>query len=346
MWNRRIPLILEPMLRPADRAEPVRVAVLGASGIGRYHVREFARAGAEITGILGSSPESAARTADKLARDYNEFGVKPKAFSDLDELLAQDLDAIAIATPHHLHQEATLRALLAGLHVFCEKPLFWHPGMTLADAHVALADLYMAGARERVCVNTSNASFVRALRERGLLPRRPREFTFRLRTTGTDEGADIGIDLLPHALSLLYEFAAPELSSPHTQCEKLFVHSSLNNFKACFRFKVAGDIARDVQCSFILSEYPENSKRMTFKVNELAFERIQRQDDSGMYRVFLKTADEEHEVEDPFCTYISSFLKAVRHGTSMPVSFDTSARILLDSMRLLKAANDSRRQRR
>src|SRR5262249_39219045 len=33
------------------------------------------------------------------------------------------LDAVLVATPDHVHAPATLAALRAGLHVFCEKPL-------------------------------------------------------------------------------------------------------------------------------------------------------------------------------------------------------------------------------
>ena len=330
------------MPAPVDQAAPVRVAVLGASGIGRFHVREFARAGAEVVAILGSTPESAACTASKLAREYADLGVNPKPLSSLDELFAEDLDAVTIATPNHLHQEATLRALLAGLFVFCEKPLFWNPGMSLADAHVLLADLYMAGARDRVCVNTSNASFVRTLRERGLIPRRPRKFEFHLMTVGEKEGKRVGIDLLPHALSLLYECAAPIQCSPHTKYDRMFIHCALSHMKARFRFKVVSDEPSDIETIFILGQYPGGPKSMTFTIDNHFFERIQRLDEDGRYRVYLRTADkQEHEVEDPFRAYIRDFLQAVCNRTAMPVCFDTSARILLDSIQLLRASRRS-----
>ncbi|MFN3324049.1 MAG: Gfo/Idh/MocA family protein [Bryobacteraceae bacterium] len=48
----------------------------------------------------------------------------PKTFVDYRELLQDpSIDAVVIATPEHLHYEMTIDALLAGKHVYIEKPL-------------------------------------------------------------------------------------------------------------------------------------------------------------------------------------------------------------------------------
>ncbi len=46
-----------------------------------------------------------------------------QVFDSLDELLAQDLDAVVIATPSALHAEQSIEALNRGFAVFCQKPL-------------------------------------------------------------------------------------------------------------------------------------------------------------------------------------------------------------------------------
>jgi predicted dehydrogenase len=46
-----------------------------------------------------------------------------KGYTSFDDLLASDVDAVAIATPISTHYELAKRALLAGKHVFVEKPL-------------------------------------------------------------------------------------------------------------------------------------------------------------------------------------------------------------------------------
>jgi len=49
------------------------------------------------------------------ARPYRDFRKM------IDE--GKDLDAVLISTPHHIHAPATARAIKAGKHVYCEKPL-------------------------------------------------------------------------------------------------------------------------------------------------------------------------------------------------------------------------------
>jgi len=60
---------------------------------------------------------------DLLESFAREFGAR-KTYSDWRELVRDEqLDAIYIATPVHLHSEQTVAAAEAGKHVLCEKPL-------------------------------------------------------------------------------------------------------------------------------------------------------------------------------------------------------------------------------
>ena len=52
-----------------------------------------------------------------------QWGV-PKVYTDLADLLADDeIDAVEILTPTHLHKEHVLAAIAAGKHVSCQKPI-------------------------------------------------------------------------------------------------------------------------------------------------------------------------------------------------------------------------------
>lgn len=96
----------------------VRFGVIGAGAIAQLaHLPVLAKMrGAELVALCDNDGPKARALADR-------FGV-PDVFTDIDELLEFDeLDAVVVATPNHLHEPHVLSALAAGLDVLCERPL-------------------------------------------------------------------------------------------------------------------------------------------------------------------------------------------------------------------------------
>jgi predicted dehydrogenase len=92
------------------------VAIVGTGFIGPVHVEALQRLGIHITGILGSSPESSRKAAERLNL--------PRAYDSYEQILKdKEVDVVHITTPNHLHFPMARDALNAGKHVMCEKPL-------------------------------------------------------------------------------------------------------------------------------------------------------------------------------------------------------------------------------
>lgn len=119
----------------------VIVGVVGMGFIGVVHVEALRRLNnVEVVAIAHSSEEKAKAKA-------KELGVGTY-YSDFDDMVNNpDIDCIHICTPNYLHYEMAKKALMAGKHVVCEKPLTTN----IEDAQ-ELVEL----AREKGLVNAIN----------------------------------------------------------------------------------------------------------------------------------------------------------------------------------------------
>ncbi|HEY9294371.1 MAG TPA: Gfo/Idh/MocA family oxidoreductase [Microlunatus sp.] len=104
-----------------------KVAILGAGMIGEVHRRAAILAGAQVVGVMASTPERSREVAGRWGVEH--------AFSSIDEVVASEVDAVHICTPNSSHVPFSIAALEAGKHVLCEKPL----GVSLDDAQQAAA---------------------------------------------------------------------------------------------------------------------------------------------------------------------------------------------------------------
>lgn len=97
----------------------IRLGIAGNGNIASRFINECKFvSGVEIVCVYG-------RNKDKLKDFCNKFLIKEFSL-EYDKFL-QELDAVYIATPQTTHFEYIKRALLAGKHVLCEKPLVLDP---------------------------------------------------------------------------------------------------------------------------------------------------------------------------------------------------------------------------
>lgn len=97
---------------------PLRWGILGAAKFAQEHMGPAIHAakGAELAALATSS-------ADKAA-GFQAFAPRLRVHDSYDALLADpEIDAVYIPLPNHLHVEWSLKALAAGKHVLCEKPM-------------------------------------------------------------------------------------------------------------------------------------------------------------------------------------------------------------------------------
>ena len=96
-------------------SKPIRWAIIGSGNIAARFASDFAHVqGAELVGVLSRR--------EPAAREFAARFALPKVYTDLDALLAADVQAVYLATPHTEHPVHALACLDAGVAVLSEKP--------------------------------------------------------------------------------------------------------------------------------------------------------------------------------------------------------------------------------
>ncbi len=97
-------------------SQPVGIGLIGVGAFGEFCLAAFSEMPeVRITAVCDADPS-------RLAHFAGKYGAN--GYTDLDTMLADPaVEIVALNTPPFLHAEQGLKALAAGKHVFCEKPL-------------------------------------------------------------------------------------------------------------------------------------------------------------------------------------------------------------------------------
>lgn len=172
----------------------LRVAIVGAGLMGRWHAHAAVRLGVTVSAIV--DPDVA------RARELNGHHPRARIAAALADVLA-DVDVVQVCTPGGTHAALVTEALEAGRHVLVEKPL-----APATDTVAALLDL---AARNRVLLCPVHqfpfqAGFLSALaRVDDMGPLRHVSYatcSAGAEGQGTAAAAQVAAEILPHPLSL------------------------------------------------------------------------------------------------------------------------------------------------
>lgn len=109
----------------------IGVGIIGAGHFGTVHARAIAKL--KEVRLVASCRE------DRVAAAAFAAGYGGKSYCDWRALLeSPEVDAVLIATPHHLHEEIAVGAAQAGKHILLEKPMA--PSLAACDRILAAAD--------------------------------------------------------------------------------------------------------------------------------------------------------------------------------------------------------------
>jgi predicted dehydrogenase len=182
-------------------ASGLRVAIVGAGLMGRYHAQAARRAGATVAAVADSRIERARNLAGE--------GVAIRALAELD---SQAVDVVHVCTPLEGHVTVAEEAIALGAHVVVEKPMTADGAST--DALLAAAQargvlavpvhqfLFQPGVQRLLAARRRYGSLVRCVFEAA---------TAGAEATGLDRD-ELVAEILPHPLALFTRLTTSALS--------------------------------------------------------------------------------------------------------------------------------------
>src|SRR5881227_2623006 len=308
----------------AEAQRSLRIGVIGAGVMGSNHARVFAGLpNITLVGVVDPLPAHRTRATDLTSC---------RTFARLDELIAQDVEAVTIAAPTHLHHEIALTCISRGLHILVEKPIastVQEGGEIVAAARRAKVTL-MVGHVERF--NPAVAAIKAALSGEDILSiaiTRVGPFPPRMSNVG------VVIDLAVHDIDLIRWFTEsdiievqPQLSSAVAEREDI----------ALLQFRTASGVLAHINTNWLT---PFKARSVTvatrgkYVMGDLLTRQVTecfgfKQDGSYSMRHLPVGHDE------PLRAELISFLNAVRTGNVPAVSGDEGVASLEIAIRCLE----------
>ena len=321
-----------------QQKKPLRVAIIGASGIGRNHARWFHGHGCEVVAFAGSSRESVSST--RLALE-SAIGFKGRGFVDVAQMLREEKpDAVCVSSPAHLHFQHVMESLESGAHVLCEKPLVGGDSWSglPADELIESGWKLVEEAKKRDLVfgtQMQYATCVPQLLELCDVKSADEIVTFSMtmETKNLKHGRtfdDVWLDLSPHPLSAARRlFPAAELDWMNTRCD-VREHDS----EASFHLKNG---AQTINVQLHVASNPNRAvPKRTFQINGKAVDYAARNNERGEFRAYLQSEDRVLELPDFVDTLVGNFVRAVRGEEALWVSGEDGAQVVEWQLKLME----------
>ncbi len=185
----------------------VKIGLIGLGGIAGAHIAAYKRYHeAEIIAAADGKGEE--------AYSYGMLSPDARVYSDYKEMIEkEELDAVDICAPSHLHPEISIYALEHGLHVLCEKPM----ALNYADAE-RICEAANKSGKVFMCAQITRFSkpyeYLKGLVKDGSLGKLKQLFVTRLSTipkwrlgsNGQNSAANGGVvfDLSIHDIDFVY----------------------------------------------------------------------------------------------------------------------------------------------
>ena len=278
-----------------------RALVIGPSGIGNAHIRQYAKNKISKIAVLGKSfkTKRILQLAHSTLKKVEIINLKN--FNEIKKIKPQ---IISICSPTELHLKHLLILKNSKRTFIVEKPFFWLNGISEKNL-LRQTNFFLNTFNKKIIINLPMVSLANQLRNKKAIARNITKLKFCYFTKGKNQYSKIAIDLLPHAIS----FCLSLLKSPLKDFKIIFVKKRRLSWNA----KI---IINRVHCYFLFKQDQRKKESiLSFKINELFFTRMQKKI-LNEYKTYLILKNKKIFVKNPMSDSLNnsiSFLKNQKH---------------------------------
>src|SRR5712675_3350164 len=308
--------------REAERA--LRVGFVGAGVMGSNHARVLAGLpNITLVGVVDPLPAHRTRATDLTGC---------RTFARLDELIAEDVDAVTVAAPTHLHHEIALACIARGIHILVEKPIAStvEEGRDIVAAARRAGVTLMVGHVERF--NPAVAAIKQAISGEDILSiaiTRVGPFPPRMSNVG------VVIDLAVHDIDLIRWFTESDISEVQPQLSSAVAE---REDIALLQFRTASGVLAHINTNWLTPFKARNvtvATRGKYVMGDLLTRQVTEcfgfQPDGSYSMRHLSVGHAE-----PLRSELLAFLRAVRSGATPAVTGEEAVASLEIAIRCLE----------
>jgi len=279
-----------------------RGLIIGPSGIGQVHLREFVKNGIKEIAILGRRYKKE-RKINLTLKDLKKIKIyNLKTFNKIKEFKPK---VTSICSPFEKHSEHLFKCKKYCKNFIVEKPFFWIKNKS-KDYNYRYAKKLLKENNFRLFVNLPMISLANQLinlKEASKI----KSCKFNYFTSGKHLHDNIAVDLLPHAVSFVLTLQKKNL--------KNFKIFSVDNKKLKWRCKI---LINDCNCYF---SFKQNRKRkestLSFRLNKSSFVRKQVKFNNEYLTTLVRNKKRIIKVKNPMNEYLKLMLNGFKNNKNI-----------------------------
>ena len=277
-----------------------RGLIIGPSGIGRAHFRQYYKNGINEIGVLGKTYNKKRLSQINTSKFNNLKIANLKNFNDIKKFKPQ---IVSICSPFEKHLEHILKCNNYCKYMIVEKPFIWFKNNARQINTYRTASNLLFKLKKKIMVNLPMVSLASQLLKKKEVSQRVKILEFKYFTKGKQSYKNIAVDLLPHAISFILVINGSYLRN--------FKIKSVKMDKLKWSCKI---IINDVVCYFLFTQNVNRKEsNLFFKLNKNSYERKQKLINGQYINSLIRNKKKIINIKNPMNEYLNLLIKNTKN---------------------------------